>query len=551
MKRCASIHRASGPAGFFDELVVDNFAGGGASMGLERAIGRAVDIAINHDRAAIEMHAANHPHTLHLCEDVFHVDPVEVTAGRPIGLAWFSPDCKHFSRAKGAKPVEKKIRGLAWIVVRWARRVRPRVIMLENVREFQEWGPLTADHRPDPARKGETFALWVSQLEQVGYRVEWRIMNAADYGAPTHRRRLFIIARCDDQPIVWPEPTHGPGRGAPWRTAAQCIDWDIPCPSIFERRKPLAEKTQRRIAMGLWRYVINNPRPFIVGVGGRAGQSPATPVDAPIGTVTAKNDRAIVAPSLVANYGERDGQQPRCARVTEPLGAVVATPKHALVAAHLVGAGCSDYSAKPTAIDRPGNTVLPNDRRAVVSAFLAKHYGGVVGHEPGRPLGTVTAVDHHSVAAAYLSEFRGSNRGKGDPHQPMPAVTAQGTHIAEVRAFLIKYFGQGCGQPVDDPLHTVTSRDRFGLVMVDGVEHVIADIGLRMLTPRELARAQGFPDDYILTGTKTSQVARIGNSVCPVMSEVLARANCVGPRPSSCAMRDAHRARTPEGRSHE
>jgi len=498
--RSRSFHRATGPAGMFDELIVDNFAGGGgASMGLERAFGRAVDVAINHDQAAIAMHTANHPHTLHLCEDVFHVDPVEVTAGRPIGLAWFSPDCKHFSRAKGAKPVEKKIRGLAWIVIRWARRVRPRVIMLENVREFQEWGPLTAENRPCPQRKGETFKIWLGELQKIGYEVQWKVLNAADYGAPTHRRRLFIIARRDGQPIVWPDPTHGPGRAKPWRTAAECIDWSIPCPSIFERKKPLAEKTQRRIAMGLWRYVINNPRPFIIKF---RQNSVGTDINEPLHTITAGGDMkrpagaahamGLVAPALVANYGERDGQTPRSAQTTEPLGAVVATPKHALV-----------------------------------SAFLAKHYGGVVGHEVDRPIGTVTAVDHHSVAAAYLTEFRGSNRGKGDVSQPMPSVTAQGTHIAEVRAFLIKYFGQGCGQEAGEPLHTVTSRDRFGLVMVDGVEHVIADIGLRMLTPRELARAQGFPDDYILTGTKTSQVARIGNSVCPVMSEVLARANCV------------------------
>jgi DNA (cytosine-5)-methyltransferase 1 len=493
-----TFHRATAPAGMFDELIVDNFAGGGGvSMGLERAFGRAVDVAINHDPASIEMHRANHPHTLHLCEDVFHVSPLEVTAGRPVGLAWFSPDCKHFSNAKGSKPVEKKIRGLAWIVIRWARRVRPRVIMLENVREFEGWGPLTPENRPCPVRKGETFRLWLSQLTGLGYDVQWRILNAADYGAQTHRRRLFIVARCDGQPIVWPQPTHGPGRSRRWRTAAECIDWSLPCPSIFERRKPLAEKTQRRIAMGLWRYVINNPRPFIVNIERSYKDFAGQRVDDPLGTVTAHprgGKHSLVVPSLVANYGEAPGQAPRASSVQEPLGTVVATPKH-----------------------------------SVVAAFIARNFHGEKqANGADEPLTAITTqTNKHTLAAAYLTEFRGSNRGKGDPRQPMPAVTAQGTHIAEVRAVVIKYFGQGCGQECGGPLHTVTCRDRFGLVMVDGVEHVIADIGLRMLTPRELARAQGFPDDYVLTGTKTSQVARIGNSVCPVMSEVLARANCV------------------------
>jgi DNA (cytosine-5)-methyltransferase 1 len=293
-------------ADLFDELIVDNFAGGGgASMGIEAALRRCVDLAINHDRAAVEMHSINHPHTRHLCEDVWQVDPVEATAGRRVGLAWFSPDCKHFSRAKGGKPVEKRIRGLAWIVVKWAKLGRPRVIILENVREFEEWGPLDKYNMPCQKRKGQTFRRWVSSIRSLGYAVEWRMLNAADYGAPTHRRRLFLIARCDGKPIVWPAPTHGPGRKA-YRTAAECIDWSLPCPSIFLTReegrklgvnRPLAEKTMRRIAMGLKRFVLDNPKPFIVHTT-HAGHRRPHGIDEPVPTVTAahRGEMAVVTP---------------------------------------------------------------------------------------------------------------------------------------------------------------------------------------------------------------------------------------------------------------
>lgn len=565
-------------ANLFQELIVDNFAGGGgASEGIAQALGCDVDIAINHDEAAITMHEANHPRTRHLCEDVFKVDPDKVCGGKRVRLAWFSPDCKHFSRAKGSKPVSKKIRGLAWVAVKWAKsKARPRIIVLENVREFEDWGPLTADNMPCPVRKGLTFKRFVSSLRNAGYEVEWKTLNAADFGAPTHRRRLFLIARCDGRAIVWPEKTHGPGLN-PYRTAASCIDFTLPCPSIFLTKeeakaagvkRPLAEKTMRRIAMGLKRYVLDNPNPFIVrvehggnhfrgqsidkplrtvsakhgygivdpfvvGVGGRAGQTPATGGNAPLGTITAKNDRALVAPLLSKYHGQK-GNESRC---------------------------------KP--VDEPANTVDTSNRHGLVSAFLAKHYSGVVGHCTDRPLGTVTAVDHHSlvtanvvkfrgdskgtpadaplptitsgdgaarpagaahamgIAVSHLTQFRGSNRGNGgDIEKPMPAITAQGNHIGEVRAFMIKYFGQGVGATCDEPMHTVTSRDRFGLVTVEGVDYQIVDIGLRMLTPRELARAQGFPDSYILTGSKSSQVARIGNSVPPPVVAAIVRANC-------------------------
>jgi DNA (cytosine-5)-methyltransferase 1 len=483
--------RAKYPAGLFDELVIDNFAGGGgASLGIERAVGRAIDLAINHDREALAMHLANHPHTRHLCEDVWHVDPVEACGGRPVGLAWFSPDCKHFSRAKGGKPVEKRIRGLAWVVVRWAKTVRPRVICLENVREFQEWGPLTAENLPDPGRKGLTFRRWVGCLRNLGYAVEWRVLNAADFGAPTHRRRLFIVARCDGRPICWPQPTHGPGRKA-YRTAAECIDWSIPCPSIFDRKRPLAEKTMRRIALGLKRFVLENPRPFIVTCNHAGEEFRGQSIGQPMCTLT----------------GARDA--------------------HGIVVPHIVGIdhqGSGDRAV--WAADRPLGTVTAEARHALVAAWMVKHYGGVVGHELDRPVGTVTAKDHHGLAAVHLSKFYGTNVGS-DPGEPLPTITGGGQHIAAVYAFLVKYFGTAVGQAVSEPLHTATGHDRFGLVVVriNGEPYVLADVGLRMLTPRELARAQGFPDSYVLTGSKSSQVARIGNSVPPVMAERLAEVN--------------------------
>ncbi len=468
-------HRATHAAGLFDELVIDNFAGGGgASLGIEHALGRAVDVAINHSRDAVAMHSINHPATLHHCEDVWRANPVEIAGGRPVGLCWFSPDCRHFSHAKGGKPVEKKIRGLAWVVVRWARRVKPRVIMLENVREFLTWGPLGSDDRPCPVRKGLTFKRWVGQLRTLGYEVEWKILNAADFGAPTSRKRLFLIARCDGSPIVWPEPTHGPGRPKPHRSAAECIDWSIPCPSIFLTReearplglvRPLAEKTMRRIAMGVKRYVLDNPRPFLVQVNHGGDGFRGQAADAPLPTVTGRHGFGVVAPFVVAQHGEREGQPPRT---------------------HGVGV--------------PFPTVTPQGF-VLASAFISKYFGGVVG------------------SGAELTD-------------PLPTVTGQGNHIGEVRAFLTKYYGNATGQGLDEPMHTITGADRFGLVSIAGESYQIADIGLRMLRPRELYRAQGFPDSYIIEPTIrgkpmpiSAQVKLCGNSVPPQLSEALVRAN--------------------------
>lgn len=552
------------------EIIVDSFAGGGgASMGIEWALGRCVDVAINHNEHAIAMHEENHPHTKHVREDIWKVDHEAVTHGRPVGLLWCSPDCKHFSRAKGAKPVEKKIRSLAWVVITWAKRARPRVIILENVREFAEWGPLTKDNKPCKARKGLTFKRWVGRLRALGYVVEWRVLNAADYGAPTHRRRLFLIARRDGRPIVWPEPTHGPGREHPWRTAAECIDWSLACPSIFltkeEGRKvgcnrPLAEKTMRRIAHGLKRYVLDNPRPFIVGVGGRMGQTQPAPVDQPSNTITAKNDRSLVVPSLlrvnhggdefrgqsvcdplstvtghhgqalmaptISRIGQTNGNGSYSYSAEDPLTTVTSKAEHLLVAPNLVhyhsekGPG----ENRASSLDEPLPVQTTENRFGLVSAFVAQHFGGMVGKPADVPLPTVTGIDHNALVASNLIHMNHGEEQWSAVDEPLRTVSAGGNHAAVV-AFLLKYFGTAIGQHLSAPLHTVTSKPRFAIVNVAGVSYAIADIGMRMLTPRDLARAQGFPEDYRLIGTKARQVAAIGNSVCPVMARVLVEAN--------------------------
>lgn len=510
------------------EIIFDGFAGGGgASTGIEEALGRSPDHAFNHDLAAITMHTANHPGSIHHHGDIWTAHFRSLAAGRLVGLAWFSPDCRHFSRAKGGKPVSKRVRSLAWVVTACARQVAPRVIMLENVPEFLTWGPVGKDLMPIKARAGETFQTWVAQLRKLGYEVQWKILNAADFGAPTSRKRIFLVARRDGMPIVWPQPSHGPGRPLPYRTAAECIDWAIPCPSIFDRKKPLADATLRRIARGIVRYVLQDPKPFIVNLthGGRLEDA-----GKPMRTITGahRGEKAVVAPSLIqTGYGERKGQKPRALDIKEPLGTVVAG-----------GA-----------------------KHAVCAAFLAKHYSGVVGQSVEKPLGTVTKVDHHSLQAVHLTKLYGTSTG-ATVEKPMPTSTSGGQHLGIVAAhitkfqqnstgqrpdepidtvmsgatrfgmvyaFLVKYFGNAIGQSVNAPLHTITSRDREAVVTVtiEGEEYAIADIGMRMLQPHELAKAQGFPEDYHLVGNKTQQVAKIGNSVCPPVAAALVRANLV------------------------
>lgn len=454
-------------------LIIDSFAGGGgASTGIEAALGRPVDIAINHDYAAIMMHKANHPQSKHYCEDVWEVDPLEATQGQPVQLMWLSPDCKHFSKAKGATPVSKKIRGLAWLAVKWAKAVKPSIIMLENVEEFKTWGPVV-DGRPCPERKGETFQLFVGALKKLGYQVSWRELTASDYGAPTSRKRFFMIARCDGQPIAWPEPTHGDpdslmvrsGMLKPWRAAAEIIDWSIPCPSIFERKKPLAENTLKRIARGIEKFVVKNSDPYIIPIG----------------------------------YGERDGQPPRVNSIREPLGTLVGTGKHYLVTPFISQYHSYDDTARGQAVTAPILTLDGSNRYAVIAPFMTHFWGASTGADVREPIGT---------------------------------ITSQGEHIAEVRAFLIKYYGCGTGQALKAPLDTITGNDRFGLVTIKGEPYQIVDIGLRMLTPRELFKAQGFPETYVIDKgadgkpmTKKEQVAKVGNSVVPVMAEALVKAN--------------------------
>lgn len=528
------------------ELVVDLFAGGGgASTGIEQAIGRHVDIAINHDPEAVSLHQANHPQTQHFVSDVFEVDPLTVTEGMPVGLLWASPDCKHFSKAKGGKPVSKKIRSLAWVVVKWAKAVAPRVICLENVEEFQTWGPLAEDGRPCPQRKGRTFQRWVRSLQSLGYVVEWRELRACDFGAPTIRKRLFLVARRDGAPIVWPEPTHAAPdslpvrqkRLKPWRTAAECIDWSIPAPSIFERGRPLADATCRRIAKGIMRYVVDAAEPFIVT---NTTGHPGAKVSVPLRTITTGGHHALTVPTLIqTGYGERPGQAPRVPGLEKPLGTVVAGQKHALVAAFLA----KHYTGVVgSAMPDPMATVTSVDHHSLVSANLV-HMGHGEGKEGGKrfshgvrdvaqPLNTVTASGAPAgLVTANMLKLRGDNVGSA-ADQPLHTVSAQGTHHAQVQAFLVKYYGTDQDPAMREPLHTVTTKDRFGLVMVKGEPYAIVDIGLRMLTPRELYRAQGFPESYAIDKgadgrplTKTAQVRMCGNSVCPPLARALVAAN--------------------------
>jgi DNA (cytosine-5)-methyltransferase 1 len=672
-----------------DELIVDNFAGGGgASTGIELGLGRCVDIAVNHDPEAVAMHQANHPQTLHLCESVFDVDPVAVTKGRRVGLAWFSPDCTHFSKARGTKPRKKSIRGLAWVIIRWAVLVRPRVIMWENVEEFLGWGPLGPDGQPCPENRGRTFQTFKDCLGGgispdnpdipeiidtlgadfpierlyasnggIGYAVETFEERACNHGAPTIRKRLFGIGRCDGRPIVRPAHTHADPKRKdfkqlglkPWRTASECIDWRIPCPSIFERARPLAEATCRRIAKGIMRYVVNCADPFIVPLTHHGKTDRVTTMGQPLPTVTAahRGELAVVAPVLTEHA---NASRQSINKVDEPLRTQCAGVKgghFALIAPTLVGAGGPAYQGKPRPVDEPAHTLATENHTAVVSAFLAKHYGGVVGQQVEAPAGTVTTTDHHSLVTgclvprygerpgqeprvrgveeplativptgnegslvsatlvgvggraaqipprspsapvqtvtgkadtalvtAHITKFRTGSTGSdcadpvptitagpkvnpaGAPHalgivaahlekmhgtssgqpadEPVHTIGAQGQHFAEVRAFLVKYYGnEQEGHGLRDPAGTVTTRDRFGLVTIHGEEYTITDIGLRMLAPRELFRAQGFPDDYIigddgragLTLTKSAQVRMCGNSVCPPLAAALVRAN--------------------------
>lgn len=461
------------------ELIVDNFAGGGgASTGIEMATGYSVDIAINHDPDAIRMHKTNHPDTKHYCESVWDVDPVKVCNGHPVALAWFSPDCKHFSKAKGGKPKDKNIRGLAWVALRWAGLVRPRVIMLENVEEFKTWGPLNRGHRPIKAKRGDTYRKFIQQLNDLGYEVKTRELVAADYGTPTMRKRFFLIARCDSRPIIWPEATHGPkdsakvrdGQLKPYIGAYTQIDFSKPCPSIFDSKeeiwkkygiraqRPLAEKTMRRIARGLQKFVLENPEPFLITVNHGRDVRVGPPA------ITTRNQNFLMAPTLIQYHSETSGKEVR------------------------------------------GQTMKD-------------------------PIMTVDGSNRYGLIVSFLSKFYKSGTGQ-DIREPLHTITCSPGHFGEVRVFLIKYYGQGIGQDIQEPLDTIPTHDRFGLVTIKGTDYAIVDIGLRMLESHELYGCQGFLDDYIIdhdyagkSYPRSEQVKRCGNAVCPPIPAALVRAN--------------------------
>lgn len=513
------------------ELIVDNFAGGGgASTGIEMATGYSVDIAINHDPEAIKMHKANHPRTKHYCENVWAVDPIAACKGNPVGLAWFSPDCKHFSKAKGGKPKDKNIRGLAWVACRWAGLVRPRVIMLENVEEFRTWGPLNRRHHPVKNKQGKTFERFVRQLEELGYEVQFKELVAADYGAPTMRKRFFMIARCDGKSIVWPEPTHAPadseevkaGLFKPYVGAYTQFDFSLPCPSIFDTSeeikekygiravRPLAPKTMERIARGLKKFVLDNPEPFIIQC---KFNNDAQDIKKPLGTITTIGSHLLVEPYLSVNRENHFGSDMR-----EPIHTITSNNQHMLMT--------------PTLIQYHSETAQ----------------GEVRGQTIKEPIMTVDGSNRYGLVTSFLSKFYKTCIGQ-DEREPLHTVTTSAGHFGEVRAFLIKYYGDATGQDIKQPLDTVTTKDRFGLVTIEGVDYQIVDIGLRMLEPRELYGCQGFQEDYIIdhdytgkTYPRTEQVRRCGNAVCPPIPAALVRANL----PEMCVARRTANMRVAE-----
>lgn len=548
-----------GQIDLFSEIIVDNFAGGGgASTGIELATGKVVDIAINHDPDAILMHKTNHPYTEHIQASVWDVDPVEVCRGRPVGLAWFSPDCKHFSKAKGAALVDRNIRGLAWIVLRWAAKVRPRMIILENVEEFQTWGPVRKG-RPIKSKAGKTFDKWKSQLKNLGYHIEHRELVAADYGAPTIRKRFVLVARCDNQPIVWPERTHAPansedvrsGKCKPWKCAAEIIDWSLPMYSIFSTKKeikekygvnvvrPLAENTLRRVIRGVDKFTIKSGKPFLVptGYGERSGQAPRThdinaplptvvssakhnvcdpvlspvtfpntsgsvgsPADMPIHTVTTDGKQVLQAAQLVQYHTEKS-EKSRTESVDQPMKTIDASNRYGLVSANLV-----EYFSTGRAIDlaEPMHTATSHDREALTAAHLCKYYGGVVGAGVEDPLPTVTGIDHNALCASHIAVFKGNDVGQ-PTNKPLRSIMAQGGELGLVESVICRYSTEddlGNWEKIRVLLnkhcgYSLKSNEIL-LLRINGSVYYIRDILLRMLAPKELYAGMGFPPDYII-----------------------------------------------------
>lgn len=568
------------------EVIVVNFAGGGGScVGIEQALGRPVDYAINHDPAAIAMHAVNHPLTTHFQEDVFAIDPVKATEGRPVGLGWFSPDCTFFSKARGGKPVDKKIRGLAWVTLRWAMSaVSPRVIMLENVEEFREWGPCIEVAKkgekvfvPDPARKAETFNGFVAMLtggiakdhpafieaceflkldpegaeadrlsRGLGYKVEWRILKACDYNTPTSRKRFYLIARRDGKPIVFPVPTNGKAAGLkPYRTAAECIDFTIPAPSIFERKKPLVVNTLKRIARGMRKFVLENPKPFIVpiGYGERKGQKPrVNDTEAPLSTIVSTCKQNLAAPYLTQYHAEKQEGEARGQRAEEPLRTVDRANRYGMTTAYLTKYFSGEQQAGAS-LEEPQPTVTGIDHSALVASHIVHYYGGDDhASAPQDPLPTITAKPRHYLVNHHLCVLRKNMDGKS-VDEPMPTITSKAAHHADVAVYLEKIDTTqdlGYWSKVRDLLNAYAgfdfkiADDEIIIIEIDGEKYFISDIGMRMLEPRELALAMGMPSDYVIDiepyigkpYSKAKQIARIGNMVCAPVAEALVRANC-------------------------
>ncbi|KTC25476.1 DNA methyltransferase [Pseudomonas putida] len=568
-----------------DEIVVDFFCGGGgAGTGLEMGLGRPVTVAKNHNSAAISMHTANHPAARHYTTDVFEGDPDEECQGRPVGWFHMSPDCTHHSQAAGGQPRKREIRNLSWIGLKWGGKKKPRVISLENVKQILHWGPLIAKrdkatgrvmkldgtvaapgervpvHQqflvPNPKRRGITWRRFVHLLEGMGYQVEWRIIKACDFGAPTSRERLFMIARCDGQPIVWPEPTHAkkPSKDQQkWRTAADCIDWTVPSKSIFGRKKALADATLRRVAKGMKKFVIDSPQPFIVPIANWSGEL-AQSADEPLRTVTSwprGGSFAMASPVILpATHQGAD----RVNDPAEPLPTVTAANRGELMMASpmMVGTGGPSFSGKPVPADQPVGTLLTQNHRALVAAFIEQANGGfnaTPAKGADEPMSTVTNTgSQQRLATASLATLRRNCIGRAID-EPVPTMTAGAEHHAlleytlspeheagalRVAAFLVSYYGTENTSAADAPAPTVTTKDRLGLVtvFVKGTPYVIVDICLRMLQPHELYRAQGFPASYIIDKgadgkpfTKTEQVHMCGNSVSPPPMAALARAN--------------------------
>lgn len=574
------------------KIIVDNFAGGGgASTGIELACGRPVTIAINHDPDAILLHKTNHPYTEHLQASVWDVDPVEVCRGRKVGLAWFSPDCKHFSKAKGAALVDRNIRGLAWIVLRWAGTVRPDVILLENVEEFVTWGPVRKG-KPVKSKAGQTFRQWKRQLEDLGYAVEHRVLIAADYGAPTTRKRFVLVARCDERPIVWPERTHAPrnspevkaGKLKPWRSAAEIIDWSIPGYSIFQTKeeikqkygmtvvRPLAENTLRRVIRGVDKFTLRSGEPFLVptGYGERNGQAPrvhdinepmptvvgagkhqladpllapftatntsnsvGAPACDPVHTVTTAGNQMLIAPHLVECNHSGGGH---IADAREPYKTITARHTGGIVAANLIQYHTEKTeNVRANGLEAPINTVDASNRYGFVSANLVEYYTAGRPLDVSAPMHTVTSHDREALVTANITESKGQDIGQ-DCRKPLRTITASAGEFAVVRVTLSQTGGMGFWPQVRELLNRFCGynlADNECLVLMIGdVGYYIADITLRMLTPRELYNAMGFPPDYQIEHDylgnaypKSKQVARCGNAVCPPMAEAVVRAN--------------------------